>query len=296
MRYAYLYWGLILFFIITANAQEPERAALFHSGEFGSFFREYRVPDGTLFAVTKSTPEQLRQQIQSGSIRLVLTTVPPVPNAAVKVEKFAFKAPILAVHPTNRLRNISLEDARAILEQNTGSWRSLGGPLARIHLYLKAGTELPRAVMTTAHPRRRDMPKTIYDLPPLGNQPEKQEKKIRQPKYNQPLKLLTDSDSKSFSLLCTDPQGMACFDITRYDEDRVPLLAISNIPPTLDNFRAGSYPLLTTCYLISPKNPTPAETALLRYLKSSRFAFQLYQAGWLPFFQPTEKTHRNIHK
>ena len=275
---------VLLFFLLILNlyAQEPERAALFHSGEFGSFFREYRVPDGTLFAVTKSTPEQLRQQIQSGSIRLVLTTVPPIPNAAVKVEKFAFKAPILAVHPANRLRNISLEDARAILEQNTGSWRSLGGPLARIHLYLKAGTELPRAVMTTAHPRRRDMPKTIYDLPPLGNQPEKQEKKIRQPKYNQPLKLLTDSDSKSFSLLCTDPQGMACFD--------------SNIPPTLDNFRAGSYPLLTTCYLISPKNPTPAETALLRYLKSSRFAFQLYQAGWLPFFQSTEKTHRNIHK
>lgn len=280
----------------AAVPQEPDRAALFHSGEFGSFFREYRIPDGTLFAVTKSAPEQLRQKIQNGSVRLALTTLPPPPDAAVHVEKFAFKAPVLAVHPANRIRNISTGDARAILERNTGSWRSLNGPLARIHLYMKAGTELPRAVMTAPHHGGRAMPKTIYDLPPLGNQTDAPNKNIRQPQYNKPLKLLTDSDSKSFSLLCTDPQGMACFDITRYDEDRVPLLSIGNIPPTLDNFRAGSYPLLTTCYLISPGNPTSAEAALLRYLKSSRFAFLLYQAGWLPVFQPGKQAHRNIHQ
>ena len=75
---------------------------------------------------------------------------------------------------------------------------------------------------------------------------------------------------------------MAVFDITRYDENRVRVLRINKIPPTLENFRFGSYPLLTVYYLTAPEKPTPEEQKLIDYLWSRKFAAKLFKAGLLP--------------
>ena len=112
--------------------------------------------------------------------------------------------------------------------------------------------------------------------------------------YNQPLRFQTSSDAKSFSLLSTDVLGMACFDITRFDENRVRILSVNRIPPTLENFRYGGYPLLTTWYLTAPENPTEGEQKLIDYLWSRKFAARLYRTGLLPEQQnkADKKPHR----
>ena len=100
--------------------------------------------------------------------------------------------------------------------------------------------------------------------------------------YSHPLRIQTENDRSSFTMLCTDPLGMACFDITRYNEDRVRLLTVDGIAPVLVNFRSGKYPLTTVWYLTFPEKPTDAERPLIRYIRSRKFAAMVYQDGMLP--------------
>ena len=269
-----------------AAAQEIPVVTLYYTEKFGPYFRQYPVPPGTIFRVEKTTPEQLREQLESGKIRMAVSRE-PLHGKGLKSTKLAYQAPIFAVHPANRLRNISSEQARSILEKNSGSWRSLGGPAARIHLYLKAKPELPPPVMRHNHTHDRSRPQTILDLPPLGGNPDKTAQ-TRPVPYSRPLRIQTESDAKSFSLLCTDPLGMACFDITRFDENRVPVLRIDKILPTLENIRFGSYPLLTVYYLTLPEQPTPAEQNLIRFIRSRKFARLIYGNGLLPAMPDTQ--------
>ena len=275
-----LIWGLLMAGGFAA-AQEISHVTVYYTGNAGKYFRKYPVPEGTVFKVRKTSPEQLREYLKQGMLRFAVTCE-PLRGKGLKSVKLAYQAPVLAVHPKNPLRNMSSEQARGILEKNRGSWRTFNGPSARIHLYVKAAPELPPPTMQHDHAHDRSRPRTILDLPPLGGNSSEPEQSLPARKYSQPLKIQTESDAKSFSMLCTDPFGLACFDITRFDENRVRILSIDNIPPTLDNFRYGSYPLLTVYYLMLPDPPTPAEENLIRFIRSRKFARMLYQDGLLP--------------
>ena len=275
------FWGIIILLAgLLCGAQDLPQVSLYYTDNTGNLFRDWPVPPGTRYSIIKTAPEKLQEKLDLEEIRLAVSTV-PLRRSGSKTVKFAYQAVILAVHPANPLENISLDQARDLLEKNKGSWRTFGGPMARLHLYIKAKPELPPPVMRHNHDHGRKRPRTILEPEELGGTPEK--KTVSSPvKYNQPLKIQTESDAKSFSLLCTDPIGMAVFDITRYDENRVRVLRINKIPPTLENFRFGSYPLLTVYYLTAPEKPTPEEQKLIDYLWSRKFAAKLFKAGLLP--------------
>ena len=272
--------GILLLTGLLCGAQEMPQVVLHYTGNIGNFFRDWPVPPGTRYSIIKTTPGKVKEKLDNNEIRLAVTTA-PLRKPGLKTRKFAYQAIILAVHPANRMGNISLEHVRDLLKKNKGSWRTFGGPMARLHLYIKAKPELPPPVMRHEHNHGRSLPRTILEPEELGGVPE-QKSGSPTAKYTQPLKIQTESDAKSFSMLCTDPLGMACFDITRYDEDRVNILSVNKIPPTLENFRYGSYPLLTVYYLTVPVNPTPAEQKLIDHLRSRKFAAKLFQSGLLP--------------
>ena len=276
---------ITMFLLMTAGfiaaAQEIPQAAVYCTGKAGRYFRKYPVPPGTRLKVSKIKPEELDRLAGSGKLRLAVTER-PLHGKGLTSRKLGYRALILAVHPANNLRNITSAQVRSIVEKKSGSWRTFGGPSAQIHLYINADPDLPPPVMRTHPELDRSRPKTILDLPPLGEEHVKQEKAKPTIKYSVPLRIRTASDAKSFSMLCTDPLGLACFDITRYDENRVPILSIDKIPPTLENFRFGSYPMLTIYYLTVPDDPNPAEKKLINYIRSRKFAAILYQDGILP--------------
>lgn len=275
------FWGIITMLAgLLCGAQELPQVSLYYTGGTGNLFRDWPVPPGTRYSIIKTAPEKLQEKLDLGEVRLAVSTV-PLRKPGSKTVKFAYQAVILAVHPANQMGNISLDQARDLLEKNKGSWRTFGGPMARLHLYIKAKPELPPPVMRHNHDHGRKRPRTILEPEELGGIPEKKAESYSV-KYTQPLKIQTQSDAKSFSLLCTDPLGMAVFDITRYDENRVRVMSINKIPPTLENFRFGSYPLLTVYYLTVPEQPTPEEQKLIDYLWSRRFAAKLFKAGMLP--------------
>lgn len=268
-------------FLAGAQEMEIPQVTIHCTGNTGKFFRNYPVPPGTRFSVRKTEAGELRKLLKNGTLRLAVTTE-PLTGKDLKTEKLGYSAVILAIHPAGRLRNISSAHARSILEKNYGSWRLLGGPSARIHLYVKANPELPPPAMNHEHRHDGSRPAAMPAPEPLGAELMSKNQPLPTIQYSRPLVIRTESDSKSFSMLCTDIYGMACFDITRFDETRVRLLAVDNIPPTLENFRAGSYPLVTIYYLITPDSPAPAEHSLIRFIRSGKFAKQLYRNGILP--------------
>ena len=280
----------LLLTVLPLLGTEIGRLTVFCTGPEGKYFQNFPVTPGTIFGSRKIDPKNIPQGLQNGSIRLVFSqTAYPGPDR--RVFKIAYQAPVFAVHPANRLRSISSEQARAILEKNTGSWRTFDGPAARIRLYIRAAPALPPPVMPNKHDHKhgRTRPRTILEPPPLGGKTERDAKPLPTVKYSLPLRIQTESDSKSFTMLSTDPYGMACFSITRFDENRVPLLKIDNIPPTLENFRSGSYPLMTVYYLTVPERPTPAEAEFIRYVRGADFAKLLYRDGLLPELPPGKK-------
>ena len=279
---------------LLCGAQDVPQVTLHHTGDTGKLYRDWPVPPGTRYTVKKITVEEAEEKLAKDEIRLAVTTV-PLHKKGLKTVKFAYQAAIFAVHPSNPLNNITLEQIRLILDKNQGSWRTFGGPLARLHLYIKAKPGLPPPSMRHDHTHgHRKMPRTILQPEPLGGTVPEKETQPSKVNYNQPLRFQTSSDAKSFSLLSTDVLGMACFDITRFDENRVRILSVNRIPPTLENFRYGGYPLLTTWYLTAPENPTEGEQKLIDYLWSRKFAARLYRTGLLPEQQnkADKKPHR----
>ncbi|MBQ9336941.1 MAG: hypothetical protein IJS14_06565 [Lentisphaeria bacterium] len=267
--------------LLTASA-DVDRAEIHYTGKFGGYFYHYSVPEGTLFSVRKTDPEKLRRQAAAGSVRIAVAPL-PVKGPGLTSVRIAYQATLLAVHLSNPLRNVSSAQARALLDDHHGSWRTFGGPSARIRLYARAAPELPPPMMNTEHqPKQLQRPRTIEQPAPLGPAQKPETKPLPTIRYSRPLRVQTEDDRRSFILLCADPLGMACFDITRYDEDRIHLLSVDDIAPTLENFRSGKYPLTTIWYLTFPEKPTAAERALIRFIRSRQFAAMLYRDGMLP--------------
>ena len=279
-----IHFLLLLMTGLLAGAQEVPKVTIYYTGNTGKYFRKYPVPGGTIFKVQKSDPKQLREYLKRGTLRFAVTQE-PLTGPGLKTVKLAFQAPILAVHPANPLRDISEKQARNLLENNRGSWRTFNGPSARIHLYIKAQPGLPPPVMQHDHSHERNRPRTILEPEPLGGKSAEEDDALPTVDYTRPLKIQTENDAKSFSLLFTDPFGLACFDITRFDENRVVLLKINHISPSLTNFRNGKYALTTIHYLIYPAQLADAEKKLLEYIRSKQFAKILFQDGLLPEMQ-----------
>ena len=274
--------ALLLFFAAAADEGGAERVEILYQGTFGRYFRTWPVPAGTIFCVRKSDPKH-PVHIGTDGIRMAIAPR-PVKAPGLTSVPIAYQAVLLAVNLRCGVRNVTSAQVRSLLEDHRGSWRTFGGPSARIRLYAKAPPELPPPVMPAEdeheHPVTR--PRTILDPKPLGGEKVPEVKPAPTVQYFRPLRVQTENDRSSFILLSTDPLGMACFDITRYNEDRVRLLTVDGIAPTLANFRSGKYPLTTVWYLTFPEKPTDAERSLIRYIRSRKFAAMVYQDGMLP--------------
>lgn len=268
---------LMLLFCCCAECQNKE-LRIVYTGKIGSQLQLLPPPSGIRLNVSKKKTEQIVQGLKDGSYNIAVMPERPSGLRNFRAVPFALKGMILAVNPGNSLRNITEKQVRDIVEKHEGSWRTFNGPMARIHLYIKTNDALPPPIIRRTHTHATHAAhgsKNLFEF--------KVQKNTSKTNYAKPLRFETESDSKSFTMLFTDPHGMACFDLTRYDEDRVPLLKVNGIPPTLDNFKAGSYPLLTTWYLVLPLNPTAAEKEITDHLYSESFLLKLFEGGYLPF-------------
>lgn len=288
--FLYCLLGLSILISGVESGKAPAEVRLYYSGETGSLLQDLPFVPGTRFSLQKSSFQEINSLLKKGSLRLALCEeLPANLPEGYEVQRLAVRGMILAVNPENPLRNITLRQAKDLLELAKGNWKQFGGPALRIHLYHKATLSLPSFKVKTSRRNAEEekvlpSPRTIEEYRSfrarLNNKnrplpPEKDLEKV--------LKLPTNSDEKTFSLLYTDRRGIGVFSLNRFDETRLKLLTVDQIPPTLDNFLAGSYPLLTTLYRITKKDLSPAEKVLCSHLSGKKFAIKLFRAGFLVF-------------
>ena len=293
---------LLFFFCISAVSGDEipfrETVTLFYSGKIGKQLRDLPEMEKSGFSLQKRSPQQIADLLKRGILHIALCEgSPAVIPEQYEVQRFAVWGMILAVNPENPLVNVSLSMAKELLYKSNGNWKYFGGPPMRIRLYVKNGllTEAspPKRVLEQpAQEKSVSSPQTIEEYRIYREQflPSGKKKPVKTERTeHRVLKLLTPSDEKTFSLLFTDRWGIGVFNLTRFDENRLGLLRVEQMAPTLDNFRSGVYPLMTSFYLITKRTLSPREQKLRAVLESKAFAKKLFAGGFL-VFPPAKKS------
>lgn len=261
---------VILLFAGKLPGEELQIACFNH---FTSFFREFQRPGDMILSVRKMTEEDIGKQLENGTLRLALTAQPPSQPDRFNITELAVTGVIPAVHPKNPLKNISSGNARLLLNAKIPTWHPLNGRQAKVHLYRTAST-LPSPLNLGTGKSPSPAPAAPRNTPKKTDQCA--------------MVFQTENHSKSFILLFVDPDGAAGLPLTSYKEDRVRLLPVDGVAPTLENFRNGTYPLARKIYLVTAKQLTDSEKKIVSYIRSKAFAAQIYADGTLPIEQKAE--------
>ena len=291
------FYFLALLHTLPGADQLPEqnKVCLHYSGRIGSCLQDLPGSHRNRPSLQKNSLREMKKKLQNGSCSLAISeSLPENLPEGYEVYMLAASGIILAVNPENPLRDLSSRQVKNLLEFTGGSWKLFGGPARRIHLYYKSSPDLPGfkakvPVRRNAEEEKRIIsPRTIEEYRAFRAMRKKKRSMQTPENTDKILKLPTGSDEKTFSLLYTDCWGIGIFSLSRFDENRLRLLTVDHIPPTLDNFLAGSYPLMTVFYLISKRSLTPEEEQLRRYLTGRTFAAKLFRAGFL-VYPPAKK-------
>ncbi len=264
---------LTLAILLSTGKLPGEELQIACFNHFTSFFREFQRPGDMILSIRKMTEEEIGKQLEDGKLRLALTAQPPSLPDRFNITELAVTGVIPAVHPENPLKNISSENARRLLEAEIPNWHPLNGQQAKVHLYRTASAlPSPQTLGCGKHP--------LHPPAETGS--------IRKKTEQRAMVLQTENHSKSFILLFVDPDGAAGLPLTSYKEDRIKLLPVDGVAPTLENFRNGAYPLVRKIYLVTAKQLTDSEKKIVSYIRSKAFAAQIYADGALPIEQKAE--------
>lgn len=265
--------NLAFCFCAGADPVAPEELTIACHNHFTSFFRDFPRPPEASFSVRKMPSGEIRKALEKGTLKLALTDLPPADTGRFSIVPLAVAGQLIAVHRENTMKDISLHDAHELLSGNIADWKQLDGARGPLRLY-RTADQKPRPVFFCGACRGH------------GGESGKDAKKTDAKKT--PVVFQTSGPSKSMILLFVDPDGAAELPLTSYNEDRVKLLSVNGIAPTLANLDQGRYPLASKIYLVHAKQLSPLERKLVDYIRSRDFARLLYSDGCLPLKQDTE--------
>ena len=266
----------LLFFLILSGASvflHGDEVSVACFNRYTAFFESFPRPGGMIFSVRKIPDAEIRTLLKSGKLRLAISDSLPDNPDHFDIAELAVSGNILAVHPENPLNTISCAEASRLLAGEIASWHSLNGRENPVHIY--------KAAVNAPLPQFHKCPDCAHDPP----DEERKGKGNRKQKEPHAMILQTENASKSFVLLFVDPDGVAQLPLTSYREDRVKLLSVNGIPPKLEYFRNGGYPLSGKIYLIASKQLTDSEKKVVSYIKSKEFARRILEEGDLPLEQ-----------
>ncbi len=256
----------------SLSAAELKLACFNH---FTSYFKDFKCPADEIVSIRKMPQAEIIRQLAAGQLSMAITDQLPEDLRNFDVTELAVAGTILAIHPENPLKTVSCAEAKELLDAKIPTWRPLNGRRSQVHIY-RVASNTPRPV--------------IHHCGKCGFTPPGAKKKRKDEKpEKRAMVLQTENKSKSFVLLFVDPDGVAELPLASYGEDRVKLLSVDGVAPTLEHFRTGRYPLSRKIYLITAKHLTGSAKELVSYIKSRAFAARLYADGYLPIEQKAEQ-------
>ncbi|OGI20483.1 MAG: hypothetical protein A3B68_03085 [Candidatus Melainabacteria bacterium RIFCSPHIGHO2_02_FULL_34_12] len=181
----------------------------------------------------------------------------------LKVFVIAHDVLSIAVHPSNPIKNITLEQLRNVLSGKITNWKDLGAPFDR---------EIQLVNDSSGNGTRAALEELV-----MGKSKAKKESGI-------PITLMsvvTNSSSEMKANIANFKYGIGYLPFS-YLDSTVKAISINNIPPTYAAAYKGEYPLFRNLYYGIKKDADGLELAYIYYVLSPEGQDIVVQEGFLP--------------
>ncbi len=158
----------------------------------------------------------------------------------------AWDALVFIVHPSNSIKNITLEEARGIYEGRITDWRQLTGQKAPVKVFISRSKKGLSGVEASTK-----------SLVLKNNEPAESDHTV-----------FVASSGIVEQMVETTAEGFAATGYTSARKRAVRMLKLNGIYPTTKNIIQKKYPLKRPLYILIPKNPKPAVKKFVDFVLS----------------------------
>ncbi len=177
-----------------------------------------------------------------------------VAKYGLKSFAFALDGVAVAVHPKNRVANLTTAQTQAIFSGKISNWKSVGGRDAAIHLYTRDEASGTREVFWEKLLKKGAIAETAN---------------------------VVASNGAMKSALAEDIDGIGYVSIGHVD-NTIKATELDGIAPTQANARSGKYPIVRKLYMNTKGVPQGLTAAFINYIMGSEGSKMTAAAGYLP--------------
>lgn len=167
---------------------------------------------------------------------------------------FALDGVAVAVHPKNRVTNLTAAQVKAIFSGQITNWKSVGGRNAAIHLYTRDEASGTREVFWEKLLRKGAIAETAN---------------------------VVASNGAMKSALAGDQDGIGYVSIGHVDRT-IKATNLDGIAPTQANARSGKYPIVRKLYMNTKGTPHGLTATFISYIMGPEGSKLTAAAGYLP--------------
>ena len=172
----------------------------------------------------------------------------------LQLHRWAIDGVAVAVHPENPVKNLSVDQLRAIYAGTLSNWKELGGPDRAINLYTRDASSGTRSVFW-----KKALAKG--EIHARAN--------------------FVKSNGAMKSAIAVDPYGIGYLSVGHLDAS-VNGIAIGGVAPTLKNVKSGAYTIARGLYSNTKGEPTDLARAFLDLLYTPEGQAIIAAKGFIP--------------
>lgn len=190
------------------------------------------------------------------------TLKPEENDGSLESREVARDALVVATHPTvTGVTNLTTEDIKGIYSGSITNWNQLGGTDAKIVLLDRPEDESAKRLL-----------RKHYLGADLKNSSEA---------------VVFRKEGELIETIAGTPYSIGTFSLAEVISHKLPVnrLSLNGVEPTLENIKAGKYPMLRTISIVWQKNPSQATQGLIQYISSPPAINAMEQSGFIPVTQ-----------
>lgn len=175
----------------------------------------------------------------------------------LKPFRFALDGVAIAVHPSNPVGNLSMEQARDIFSGKIDNWKQVGGPDRRINLYGRDEASATREVFVGKVLGKDVQPATRSTL--------------------------VASNGAAKTAIARDKGAIGYLGMG-YVDPSIKAVSINGVAPTQEHAKSGAYPVVRGLYFNTKGEPKPLAQTFYQYLQAPDGQAIIRKHGYIPFF------------
>ncbi|XZN89375.1 MAG: substrate-binding domain-containing protein [Microcoleus sp.] len=186
------------------------------------------------------------------------TLKPEENDGSIESREIAHDALVVATHPSvTGVKNLTTEDIKGIYSGTITNWKEVGGNDAKIVLLDRPEDESAKRLL-----------RKHYLGTDLKSSPEA---------------VILRKETELIQTIQSTPYSIGAFSLAQAISNKLPVnrLSLNGVEPTLENVKAGKYPMVRTISFVWHKNPSEATQALIQYISSPPAINAMEQSGFI---------------